>query len=150
MQMANDQWYKGVLIVIILLLLFYSFYFIKNRLMGKEIDQKGLEDIDYDLLHSKMGQNIDSSRKIFTMDVNTKKFNEIYLKFNMYPPIELLEKYYDIIGPKQMMKVAESYEFCHTEAHYIGIVVYKKTNNLTKSLEICGRGCDSGCYHGVL
>lgn len=44
----------------------------------------------------------------------------------------------------------DEYDLCHSEAHDLGKVIYKKTQDISKSLELCRDGCTGGCFHGTL
>ena len=77
-------------------------------------------------------------------------FRIIVKNYKGYPAIDILQEYYDKIGPSSMLNVLEENRFCHSEAHHLGRLIYNKTNNLVGSISICKTRCTAGCFHGVL
>ena len=63
----------------------------------------------------------------------------------------VVERFYDSLGAKGILEVLEAeYPRCHFEAHELGKIVYKKTQDLTTSVELCEARCTGGCFHGAL
>ena len=63
----------------------------------------------------------------------------------------VIERNYDRLGPSKMLAVLETeYPLCHSEAHDLGRVVFTRTKDFAVSIQACGDGCTSGCFHGVL
>lgn len=61
------------------------------------------------------------------------------------------EYYYDSIGPRAFLDFLEDkYAKCHNEAHPLGKTIYKKEQDVIKSLRICANRCTNACMHGVI
>mgnify|MGYP001581018296 CR=1 FL=1 len=97
-----------------------------------------------------------SSDNLITMDNLTEEtaslddFRKLVRKYRIAPPISVFEEYYDIIGPSAMLTVLEENKFCHDESHNLGRLIFNRTQDLGKSMAICGQRCTTGCFHGVL
>lgn len=65
-------------------------------------------------------------------------------------PLSIFRDYYDHIGPKIMASVLNENQFCHSQAHNLGRVIYEHTQDLAASTLICKNSCRQGCIHGVL
>jgi len=66
-------------------------------------------------------------------------------------PRDIVAGFYQKIGPVRMLDVVEEDPFCHEKGHNIGRETYKNTSNdLTKTMAICGRRCSDACFHGAL
>jgi hypothetical protein len=65
-------------------------------------------------------------------------------------PREIIEKYYGLIGPENMLAVIEGDSYCHIKGHNIGFVIFKQTGDVERSMRICSDKCTSGCLHGVI
>ena len=64
---------------------------------------------------------------------------------------ETFENYYDSIGPRGFLDfLEEKYAKCHNESHPVGKTIYKKEQDVIKSLRICANRCTNGCMHGVI
>jgi len=64
---------------------------------------------------------------------------------------ETFENYYKTIGPKAFLDFLEDkYAKCHNESHPVGKTIYKKEQDVIKSLRICANRCTNGCMHGVI
>lgn len=69
----------------------------------------------------------------------------------LYDPIEISQKYYDILGPEAMLDLLEEDPYCHMKAHNLGRLIYVKNDrDLMKALDIAGSRCIDGAFHGVL
>ncbi len=61
------------------------------------------------------------------------------------------EYYYDSMGPRAFLDfLEEKYAKCHGESHPVGKTIYKKEQDVIKSLRICANRCTNGCMHGVV
>lgn len=65
-------------------------------------------------------------------------------------PINIVDSFYDKIGPDALIKVIEEDNYCHEKGHNVGRVIYRKNKDLSLSLEKCSYRCTTGCFHGVL
>jgi len=80
-------------------------------------------------------------------------FTEIVAGFDWHVrtlPATFFREYYDEFGPEAMIAVLDDVEFCHSEAHNLGRVIYERTQDLAVATNICRNQCSSGCIHGVL
>ena len=117
-----------------------NFILPNNQIYGNiqnSIAQEMGESFNYDSSY-KAGHNetIDEFRKIFS-------------NFGPNLPMSFFDKYYDKLGPETMLSILNENKFCHSEAHGLGRTIYAKTNDISKSLTICGYKCSAGCMHGV-
>ena len=72
-------------------------------------------------------------------------------KINKTERRETFENYYESIGPKGFLDFLEDkYAKCHNESHPVGKTIYKKEQDVIKSLRICANRCTNGCMHGVI
>ncbi len=82
-------------------------------------------------------------------DIKTNFLNDY--KVNKTERRETFENYYDSIGPKGFLDFLEDkYAKCHNESHPVGKTIYKKEQDVIKSLRICANRCTNGCMHGVI
>jgi hypothetical protein len=87
---------------------------------------------------------------IWLRSKETDKFRSEVVKTRGELSLEMVGFYYDKIGADQLLDVIEEDKYCHEKGHSVGRVVYKKTQNLSLSLEKCSHRCSTGCFHGVL
>lgn len=79
-----------------------------------------------------------------------KNFKTIVSNSRGEIPLEIVNSYYDKIGPDLMLDAVESETYCHEKGHNIGKVIYRKNEDLGLSLTKCSYRCTTGCFHGVL
>ncbi len=80
-------------------------------------------------------------------------FSDVIASFDWHEktlPADFFRSHYDEFGPEAMITVLDQNQFCHSEAHNLGRVIYERTNDLAGATNICRNQCTSGCIHGVL
>jgi len=65
-------------------------------------------------------------------------------------PASFFREHYDEFGPHTMLAVLDDNQFCHSEAHNVGRVIYEREQGLAVATNICQNQCSSGCIHGAL
>jgi hypothetical protein len=65
---------------------------------------------------------------------------------------KVLDEYIDKIGASGVLSILEEKLslYCHSEAHGLGSAIFKRTNNLQLSMQICRDRCVAGCLHGAV
>jgi len=98
--------------------------------------------IDEEVINQKSWEEVDPAIKSkFLNDYKVKKAERR----------ETFENYYESIGPKGFLDFLEDkYAKCHNESHPVGKTIYKKEQDIIKSLRICANRCTNGCMHGVV
>jgi len=63
----------------------------------------------------------------------------------------VFEQYLPAIGPVALLDYLEAtYPACHGQAHSLGKELYRQSQDLMVSLQICGTRCTGACMHGVV
>jgi hypothetical protein len=63
----------------------------------------------------------------------------------------VFKQYLPEIGPVALLDYLEAtYPACHGQAHSLGKELYKQSQDLMVSLQICGTRCTGACMHGVV
>jgi hypothetical protein len=66
-------------------------------------------------------------------------------------PDRTLGFFYTLIGPSRMLDALEAEQSdCHVQSHKVGRLIYERTQDVARSLQIAGGRCLSGAFHGVL
>lgn len=89
--------------------------------------------------------------------VHSKDVNEIReiaaaISHDQSVPLSTFERYYSDIGINALLHITESQlsQDCHFPTHNIGKVAFNRTGNLVAAMHLCGRSCNSACFHGAL
>lgn len=101
-----------------------------------------------------LGDEMSGGRSAIDVSPEKKKaFEEVMAGFDWKRttlPAEFFREHYDTFGPETMLAVLDDYQFCHSEAHNLGRVLYEREQDLATATNICQSQCSSGCIHGVL
>lgn len=70
-------------------------------------------------------------------------------------PYEKRQQVVDYFAPlvsygDMLQGIQTKYPTCHSEAHPVGQMIFRRSNDLGESLRICKNSCGDGCFHGVL
>lgn len=83
-------------------------------------------------------------------------FKNQVLRLQESLPLNVVKNYYPALGINGIIYAVETagprcnLSACHIPCHNVGRLVYIKTQNLDAAINLCGRGCKSGCFHGAL
>jgi len=68
-----------------------------------------------------------------------------------YDEKRFFAKYIELIPAEAILGFLEAEEaICHRQAHELGRAIFRKTNNISETLSICGNGCTNACMHGAI
>lgn len=83
------------------------------------------------------------------------EFRETLTKYNLNWPIDIFIDFYSKIGLNGMLYAVETHAeceltACHFPCHNLGKAVYLKTLSLEVAVYVCGKSCNTGCFHGAM
>ena len=102
---------------------------------------------------SKMDETIVHGRQKMFRGFSKAMFPRAFSKAHTHESREkVLNKYIDKIGASGVLSILEEKLsiYCHSEAHELGSVIFKRTNNLQLSMQVCRDRCVAGCLHGAV
>ena len=82
---------------------------------------------------------------------DTTTFLKEYLAANPAGREEIALTYLDFVDATELLDALEQNDpICHTDAHTLGAVIFRKTQNLSQANAVCEKKCSYGCFHGAL
>ncbi len=94
------------------------------------------------------------SAVIFFTSSSASEFRSLVKKYEerlpQEIPIDVVEDYYERIGPEVMLNILDENPFCHEQGHTLGRVIFERTGDFEKAMDICGLHCGQGCFHGII
>lgn len=83
--------------------------------------------------------------------IEMRQFLQAYDSADQTAKEFVAERFLSLLSSRDMIAALEKRDpLCHSEAHPLGKEIYRETQNLPRSLAMCGSGCSYGCFHGVL
>ncbi len=68
-----------------------------------------------------------------------------------YDEKQFFDKYVELVPADAIIDFLEAEEAtCHRQAHELGRAIFRKTNDISEALSICGNGCTNACMHGAI
>jgi len=64
---------------------------------------------------------------------------------------QFFAKYIELVPAEVIIDFLEAEEVtCHRQAHELGRAIFRKTNDISEALSICGNSCTNACMHGAI
>jgi hypothetical protein len=114
------------------------------------LNQYDSSELQYE---SKMDETIAHGRQKMFRGFTKAMFPRAFSKAHSHESREeVFNAYIDKIGATGVLSVLEEKlsVYCHSEAHALGSAIFKRTNNLQLSMQVCRDRCVAGCLHGAV